>query len=142
MSSYIDDVLVSGEKVIYRGHLSLWSETLLIAGGLLLLVLYGFGLLLWLVAYIRIKSTELAVTNKRVIVKSGFISRSTVEINIGKVESIQVDQSILGRMLDFGTLIISGAGTPQAPINGISHPLKFRQAFLEAQEQAGNLRQP
>jgi len=140
MSSYIDDVLVSDEKVIYRGHLSLWSETVLIGVGLLLLALYGAGLLLWLVAYIRIKSTELAVTNKRVIVKSGFISRRTVEINIGKVESIQVDQTILGRMLNFGTLIVSGAGTPQAPINGISNPLKFRQAFLEAQEHAGNLR--
>jgi hypothetical protein len=61
---------------------------------------------------------------------------STVEININKVESIQVDQEILGRMFNFGTLIIAGAGNPQAPIPGISEPMEFRKAFIEAQERA------
>ena len=141
MSSYIDDVLVGGEKVVYRGSISLWSETVLILAGFLLLALYGVGLFFWLAAYIKLKTTELAITNKRVVAKYGFISRRTVEININKVESIQVDQSIIGRICNFGTLMISGAGNPQAPISGISNPLKFRQAFLEAQELAGNLKQ-
>jgi hypothetical protein len=50
------------------------------------------------------------------------------------VESIQVDQSVMGRILDYGTLVISGAGTPQAPIPGISNPIEFRRAFIEAQD--------
>ena len=70
-----------------------------------------------------------------VIAKFGFISRRTVEININEVESIQVDQGILGRIFNYGTLVIAGAGDPQAPIPGISEPMAFRRAFIEAQDQ-------
>jgi len=76
-------------------------------------------------------------SNKRVIAKFGFISRKTVELNISKVESIQVNQGFLGRIFNFGTLVISGAGNPQAPIPGISDPMAFRRAFMESQDSAG-----
>ena len=74
------------------------------------------------------------ITNKRVIAKFGFISRRTVEIKLSKVESMQVDQGIFGRMLDYGSLVVSGAGNPQAPIPGISDPIPFRTRFMEIQE--------
>lgn len=134
MTSYIDGALIKDERVIYVGHISLWSLAPLIALGFLTVWLFGLGLIFWIVAYIRYKTTELAFTNKRVIAKFGFISRSTVELNINKVESIQVQQGILGRIFNFGTLIISGAGNPQAPILGISEPMAFRRAFMEAQD--------
>jgi len=134
MTSYVEGALVKDERIVYVGHVSLWSLWLLILLGFALLIVFGLGLVLWLVAYIKYKSTELAITNKRVIAKFGFISRRTIEININKVESIQVDQGIVGRILDFGTLVISGAGNPQAPIPGISNPMGFRKAFMEAQD--------
>ena len=90
----------------------------------------------WVAAYIRYKTTELAFTNKRVIAKEGFIKRNTIELTISKVESIQVDQEVFGRMFNFGTLIIGGAGDPQAPIAGISDPIEFRKAFIGAQDRA------
>lgn len=136
MTSYVEDALVNGEKIVHQGHISLWSVWHLIALGIILLPAVGIGLIFLVMAYIRYKTTELAVTTKRVIVKSGFIRRSTVEININKVESIQVDQEVLGRLFNFGTLIISGGGNPQAPITGISAPMEFRRAFIEAQDQA------
>jgi len=136
MASYVEGALVRDEKVVYVGKVSLWSLSGRIALGLLLLPLFGLGLIFWLMAYVKYKTTELAITNKRVIAKFGFISRSTIELNINKVESIQVDQTMLGRMFSFGTLIISGAGNPQAPIPGISNPMGFRRAFMEAQDQA------
>jgi uncharacterized membrane protein YdbT with pleckstrin-like domain len=136
MTSYVEGALVKDEKIVYVGHTSLWSLWHLLVLGVLLLPVFGIGLIFLGKAYIRYKTTELAITNKRVIVKFGFIRRSTVEININKVESIQVDQEILGRMFNFGTLVISGAGSPQAPIIGISAPMDFRRAFIEAQEQA------
>jgi uncharacterized membrane protein YdbT with pleckstrin-like domain len=136
MTSYVEGALVKDEKIVHVGHISLWSMWHLIALGLVLLPAFGLGLIVWIVAWVRYKSTELAITTKRVIVKVGFIRRSTVEININKVESIQVDQAILGRMFNFGTLVIAGAGTPQAPVAGISSPMEFRKAFIEAQEQA------
>src|SRR5512138_2876281 len=134
MSSYVEGALVADERLIHAGHLSLWSMWHLIALGVVLLPLFGLGLIFLVMAYVRYKSTELAVTTKRVIVKHGFIRRQTVEINLSKVESIQVDQGVVGRMFDFGTLVISGTGTSHAPITGISAPMAFRKAFIEAQE--------
>lgn len=136
MTSYVEGALVRDEKIVYLGHISLWSLSHLIALGIVLLPALGLGLVFLIMAYVRYKTTELAITNKRVIVKFGFIRRSTVEININKVESIQVDQEIWGRLFNFGTLIIAGAGTTQAPIPGISRPMEFRHAFIEAQDQA------
>lgn len=136
MTSYVEGALVKDEKILHVGHISLWSLWHLIALGLVLLPAFGIGLLFWVTAYVRYKTTELAITTRRVIVKHGFIRRRTVEININKVESIQVDQEILGRMFNFGTLVIAGAGDPQAPITGISQPMAFRKAFIEAQDQA------
>ena len=133
MASYIEGALIKDEKVVYKGNVSLWSLAPLIILGLLTIWI-GIGLIFWLVAFIRYKTTELAFTNKRVIAKFGFISRQTVELNIAKVESIQVSQGILGRIFNFGTLVISGSGNPQAPIPGISEPMAFRRAFMESQD--------
>jgi membrane protein YdbS with pleckstrin-like domain len=136
VATYVEQVLVAGERLVHVGRPSLWSVWHLLLFGLLLLPAFGAGLILWVIAYVKIKSTELAVTTKRLIVKHGFIRRSTIEININKVESLQVDQSPMGRMLDFGTLVISGTGTSHAPLVGIAAPLVFRKAFVEAQDAA------
>ena len=136
MASYVEGALIEGEKVLHSGRVSWWSVWHLLLGGVLLLpIVVGLVFLVW--AWIRVTSTELAITNKRVIAKFGFISRNTMEIAVQKVESIQVQQSLMGRMLDFGTLIISGTGTSHAPIPSISDPMAFRRAFLEAQDGKG-----
>lgn len=136
MSSYVEDALVKDEKIVHVGNISLWSLAGLIALGVILLPAFGIGLVFLVMAYVKYKTTELAITSKRVIAKFGFIRRRTVELNINKVESIQVDQSVAGRMFNYGTLVISGAGDPQAPIPGISDPLSFRRAFIDAQDLA------
>ena len=82
-------------------------------------------------AAIRYCRTEIAITNKRLIAKTGLIARSTIEINSEKVESLQVNQGIFGRMLNFGDIVVSGAGNPQAPIRGISAPMEFRRQFFQ-----------
>jgi len=77
-------------------------------------------------ALIRRISTELAVTDRRVIYKSGLLARHTLEMNRSKVESVDVDQSLLGRLLGFGTIIVRGTGGSLEPIRVISDPLTFR----------------
>jgi uncharacterized membrane protein YdbT with pleckstrin-like domain len=134
MSSYVEDALVKDEKLLHVGHISKWSMWHLLVFGVLLLPALGIGLILLGIAYVRYKSFELAVTSKRVIVKHGFISRQTVEMNLSKVESILVEQGALGRMFNFGTLIVSGTGTSHAPMVGIADPMGFRRAFIEAQD--------
>ena len=134
MSSYVEGALVKDEKIVHVGHISLWSLWHLVAAGVVLLPAFGVGLIFLAIAYVRYKSVELAVTTKRVIVKHGFVRRQTVEMNLNKVESIQVEQGVLGRLFDFGTLIVSGTGTSHAPLTGIAQPMGFRKAFIEAQD--------
>jgi uncharacterized membrane protein YdbT with pleckstrin-like domain len=131
MASYVDSVLISGETVLHRGHVSLWPHTWKILLGIVLLPV-GLGLVFLAWVWIVYKTTEIAITNKRIIAKFGFISRSTIEINLPKVESVQVDQGVIGRMLDYGTIIVAGAGTPNLSIPGAAEPLEFRKYFMEA----------
>ncbi len=138
MTSYVEGALVKDEQIVHTGQISLWSLWHLLFLGVVLLPAFGVGLILLAVAYVRYKSTELAVTTKRIIVKHGFIRRSTIEINLNKAESIQVDQGLLGRLFNFGTLIISGTGTSHAPLTDIADPLAFRKAFIEAQDRRGD----
>ena len=97
-----------------------------VAGGLILLV----GLIAFLRSWIRKVTTEVAVTNKRVIKKTGLIQRLTAEMNMDKVESVDVDQSILGRLLDYGTIVIRGTGSGLEGLRYIAKPLELRSAII------------
>lgn len=139
MAAYVDKVLTKGEKVLYQGRVSAWSLMSEFIFGLVTLPFFGFGALIWAGALIRYFTTELAITNKRVIAKFGLVSRSTIEINLQRIESVQVNQSVIGRIFNYGSVVVSGAGNPQAPIPGISSPLTFRRVFVEAQEEVGQV---
>ncbi|MDA0782016.1 MAG: PH domain-containing protein [Rickettsiales bacterium] len=69
-----------------------------------------FGLVSWIYAVVSRFSTEIAVTNKRIIVKYGLMSRCTIELNLSKIESVSVNQGIMGRFLSYGTVTINGTG--------------------------------
>jgi uncharacterized membrane protein YdbT with pleckstrin-like domain len=71
-------------------------------------------------------TTEVAVTNKRIIYKRGFISRYTIEMHLDKVESVDVDQSIMGRIFNYGDIIIRGVGASLEPLHNIESPIEFR----------------
>jgi uncharacterized membrane protein YdbT with pleckstrin-like domain len=129
--SYIDESLVEGETLIHRARVSWWSQFPLVLLGVVTLVIV-VGLVFLVMAWIRVRSTELAITNRRVIAKTGFVRRHTVEINLDKVEALKVEQGLWGRFLNFGTIFISGAGTSVAPIRDIADPLVFRRKFMEA----------
>jgi uncharacterized membrane protein YdbT with pleckstrin-like domain len=145
---YVKRVLQADERVVYETHLHpliflpaiFW---LAIAVGLLIAAamyqdllqlglevgaaLCGFlALLAWARAAIRRATTELAITDRRVIYKSGLLARHTLEMNRSKVESVDVDQSILGRMFGFGTIVLRGTGGSLEPMRMISDPLVFR----------------
>ncbi|PCI66003.1 MAG: hypothetical protein COB26_11995 [Piscirickettsiaceae bacterium] len=138
MSSYVQSVIGSGEKVEYEAKVSMWSLLPLFVVGLLLIWVYGLGLIFWAIAIMRYMTTELVITDKKIISKFGFIKRDTIEMLLPKIESIQVNQSVLGRMLNYGSVVVSGAGNPQAPVPGIASPIEFRKKFMEIQEEATN----
>ena len=146
--SYIQRVLQPGEAVVHeaRLHPLIFLPALFLLVIALALLVAGtqftgdinlgfkaaaamFGLLAlasWARAAIRRATTELAVTDRRVIYKSGLLARHTLEMNRSKVESVDVDQSILGRIFSFGTIIVRGTGGSLEPIRQISDPLTFR----------------
>jgi uncharacterized membrane protein YdbT with pleckstrin-like domain len=77
-------------------------------------------------AFIRRATTELAVTDQRVIYKTGLLARHTLEMNRSKVESVAVDQTPLGRLFGYGTVTVRGIGSALEPIRNITDPLTFR----------------
>ena len=81
-------------------------------------------------AFIQRWTTELVVTSQRVLAKVGFIKLKIWEINSSKVEGVQVDQSVLGRMLGYGTLTVKGTGSGIAPIKNVDDPLEFRKHVM------------
>ncbi len=138
MSSYVEDAIGAGETIEYEAQVSMWSMLPLFLLGLVLLPVFGLGLLFLVAALIQYKTTELAITNKKIIAKFGLIKRESIELLLPKIESIQVNQSFLGRILNYGSIVASGAGNPQAPVPGITNPMKFRKSFMEIQERASD----
>jgi uncharacterized membrane protein YdbT with pleckstrin-like domain len=139
--SYIDESLIAGETLIHRARVSWWSQFGFVLLGIVTLV-FVVGLVFLAIAWIRVQSTEIAITNRRVIVKTGFVKRHTVEINLEKVEALKVEQGLWGRFLNFGSIYISGAGTSVAPIHDIADPLVFRRKFMEATNQSMAMARP
>ena len=75
--------------------------------------------------------SEFVITNRRIIIKTGFIARSTLEMNLSKIESVNVDQTVTGRILNYGSITIIGTGGTKETFHNISKPLSFRKAFQE-----------
>ena len=132
MANYVDSNLMAGEAVLYRAHVSKWTLAPLIFGGLVLLPALGLGLVFLIWAWIAYRTTEFAVTDKRIVAKTGLVSRKTVEMFLDKVESLNVDQSVTGRILNFGTVAIRGTGATAEAFKNISAPLVLRKHFMQA----------
>jgi len=100
--------------------------------GFALLVLAGLCVL---VGHLKRKSTEMAVTNKRILIKTGLLSRNTFELLLSKVESIGVQEGLMGRMLEYGSVVVRGTGGTPEPFSTIAHPLEFRRQVQQQIEQ-------
>jgi uncharacterized membrane protein YdbT with pleckstrin-like domain len=153
MARYIDEILQPGEKVLYSTNahwifywpaIGAWivMVILLIVAAVasamppLVLACLAAATVAALVAiYLTLKAwfhrwtTETDVTNMRVVHKTGFIKRRTFEMALDKVESVDVNQSILGRLLDYGDVTIMGVGEGRETISTIASPLAFRSAI-------------
>lgn len=122
---YVEKSLMAGEHVVHRAQLH-W----------VVFVSLKALLTLFILPLVQRATSEFVVTNRRVIIKVGLVSRKTVELNLEKVESIGVEQSVLGRILDHGTIVVVGTGGTREPFRGIRDPLGFRRAVNEATEAA------
>lgn len=120
MSNYIENNLLRDETVIYKTtyhSIIYWRLTGILS--------------LFIIPILEMKNDEFAITNKRVIIKTGWISRSIFEINHSKIESVNVDQSILGRIFNYGSINIIGSGGTKGIFHTIKNPFVFRSKIQE-----------
>jgi uncharacterized membrane protein YdbT with pleckstrin-like domain len=149
MGRYIDEILQPGEKVLYSTNahwmfylpaIAAWLLALVllilsrttVTEGIILLCLSASAIVAIVGLYWSVKAwfhrwtTETDVTNLRVVHKTGFITRKTFEMSLDKIESVDVDQSILGRFLNYGDVTVRGVGEGAQKIATIASPLEFR----------------
>lgn len=154
----LEKTLLSGEEVVVRGSLSplaLYGDYALIALALGLVVtgailgwtgvgiaVAGVGGVVLLLGLgrlgrttIRRRSTEMVVTNRRVLIRTGVLSKETDEMFLNKVESVEVEQSLWERIVNVGTVLVHGSGEGRLEFAGIAAPHDFRKACLQAVEQ-------
>ena len=154
--SYVESNLVPGETVIYQtrlhwivmlGHVFVGCLLLGLPGVLLLYYAYSqsgmdattlhltegggvvlliCGAIVILMGMMRRNATEMAVTNRRVVIKTGLMSRKTIEMLLNKVESIEVSETAFGRIMGYGTIVVIGTGGTPEPFHKVAHPLEFR----------------
>ena len=153
--SYVEKHLIDGESIVYTTRLHwivLVAPVLLgLLFGVMGIAVFVFsarpgadnaamheammalGAIFLIVALIFIvrgvllrNATEITVTNRRVFVKVGMAARRTIELLLSRVESIGVEESVMGRMLGYGTVILHGTGGTPESFDTIAHPLEFR----------------
>lgn len=162
---YIAATLIPGESIVYQTRLH-WTVMLRhILLGLLLLAgsgallsyflnqprmsntsehlteggaaaLLACGIVAIFAGVVRRNATEMAVTNRRVVIKQGLVNRKTIELLLNKIETIEVTEPMIGRMLGYGSITIIGTGGTSEPFHKIAHPLEFRS---EVQQQLEKL---
>jgi uncharacterized membrane protein YdbT with pleckstrin-like domain len=152
--SYIDRHLLEGERIVFRTRLH-WLQ---FTGPVLFAVLV-LGPAAWLLArtsssalaavpvavalavlaaaYVRQQSSDFAVTNKRVMMKVGVLRTRSIELLLGKIEAIAVDQSLAGRLFGYGDIVVTGSGGTREPFTGIRAPLEFRRAVQSVSDGHG-----
>lgn len=148
---YVEDNLMTGESVVYfaRLHRVMFAlpvllfligvviavsargeQDLAFVSGLGVLLILG-AMLVLIIRLVEYRTSEFAVTTKRIIIKVGLIRRRTLELLRTKVETVGVDQSIPGRVLGFGTILVTGTGGTKEPFSNIADPMEFRRHVQE-----------
>jgi len=151
---YVESTLLPGETIVYRTRLH-WTVLLghLLIGVLFIalaivaavaavaeidltrrpmlslaaFVLVAFAVIVFIAGAVRRNATEIAVTNRRVLIKKGILKRETLELFISKIESVVVNESFPGRMLGYGTVVVRGTGGTPEVFDRVSHPIEFRR---------------
>ncbi len=109
---YIESNLLPDEKIVYKAKLH-W--------------VIAIGVFAMIAPIINYATSEFGVTNKRVIIKVGFLRRKTLELLLRHVEAISVDQSVAGRIFNYGSVTLTGTGGVREVFHNISAPLEFRR---------------
>jgi uncharacterized membrane protein YdbT with pleckstrin-like domain len=128
---YIDKSLAPGEEVVVRGQ---WPTFYWIGAWLALIVLgiILVGVFIFIGAAIKMNTTDFAVTNRRVILKRGWLNLSTQEVSTNSIETVEVAQTFWGRVFGFGRVRVTGTGDSHIVFPPMKNPIAFRRAIESA----------
>jgi len=120
MGSYVNGHLIKDEIVVYetKYHWVIFFS---------LKSIFTLTLYAWFKRWLA----EFVITNRRIVIKEGFIARRTFEMNLSKIETVNVDQSVMGRILNYGSIIIIGTGGTTERFHNIARPMVFKRMFQE-----------
>jgi uncharacterized membrane protein YdbT with pleckstrin-like domain len=120
MGNYVNQHLIKDESVAFETKLH-W------------VIFFSLKSIFTLTIYAWLKRwlSEFVITNRRIVIKEGFIARRTFEMNLSKIETVNVDQTVMGRILNFGSITIIGTGGTRETFHNIARPMAFRKAFQE-----------
>lgn len=149
--SFIEKNLANNERIIYKGTLHWWiymKNILLIALGIIIIsgaksnagngiggVIVFFALIGLTGAYMRSKSSEFVVTNRRIMLKTGVLKRKLVELQLNRAEGLMVDQGIIGRIFNYGSIIVTSGGVREV-FSPIAQPYEFKKQVNNAIEES------
>ena len=126
--AYINESLSSGEEIssLFAQH---WIVRIPMVLWLLLSPFFGLTLPLAIYEYLRVRYTELGLTNKRVICKTGIISRQSEEMKLTSIETVEIDQGVFGRILGYGNIHVSGRGISDVVLRSVKDPMAVKRAI-------------
>lgn len=143
--SYIKENLLPGEEILYMGkvHWLIYGIAIFLAIAaaatyqypVVAVCLFFLSFCSAVRALIYISTTEFGITSQRIIMKTGWVSRQTVEQQLQRIESVNFTQSVWGRLFGYGTVLLHGTGSGVTPIAGIDNPLEFHKHALMAIQQ-------
>lgn len=135
---YIESSLLPGEMIVARArlHRIVFAKAVAVAvvGAVVLWFQPAAGAIVVLLAlvmsippFVTLKTSEFGVTDKRVVIKVGLIRRRTIELLLRQIEAISVDQSVMGRIFNYGSITLTGTGGVKEVFHNIARPLEFRR---------------
>lgn len=125
--SYIEESLSKDEQVVALFKLHWFAYVPMVMWILLALVTFGLTLFVALYEYLKLRFTEQGVTNKRVILKTGIISRQSEEMKLKSIETVEINQGVFGRIFGFGSIHVTGRGTSDVVFKGINDPMAVKR---------------
>ena len=123
---YIESTLSKDEKIEFIFSYHWWVWCLPVVSLFLIIVTSGLSILLTIYLSLKIIFTEQGVTSKKGIKKVGIISRNTEELLLSKVETVEIKQGVLGRILGYGNVQLTGTGSSSLVFRTISDPMKVK----------------
>ncbi|HYR41458.1 MAG TPA: PH domain-containing protein [Terriglobia bacterium] len=134
---YIEESLSAGEQIVGFFRLHWISRRWMVLWIVLAIPTVGITLILALFEFLRLRSIEQGVTNKRVIYKKGIISRKSEEMKLNSIETVEIDQGIAGRIFGFGDVTVTGRGLSNVVFKSVDDPMAVKRQIESVSNPVG-----